>query len=51
MFLINSVGDLRILTADAKPKPKAGDKLISLVGHEVEIKGELAKQPEKGCLA
>jgi hypothetical protein len=49
MFLVNSVGDLRILTADAKPKPKAGDRLISLVGHQKETEGEAeqAKQPEK----
>ena len=49
MFLVNSAGDLRILTAGAKPKPKAGDRLISLVGHQTETEGEAepAKQPEK----
>jgi NhaP-type Na+/H+ or K+/H+ antiporter len=45
LFLINTVGELRIVTADAKPKPKAGDRLISFVGHEVETEDEA--EPEE----
>lgn len=47
MFVINSVGDLRIITADTKPKPKAGDRLISFVGHEAEVQEEDEPQEEQ----
>lgn len=42
LFVISPLGNLRIVTPDSKLKPKAGDKLISLVGRE---EGQEAQAP------
>ncbi len=45
LFATTAAGDLRVITADSKPKPRAGEKLISVVGREVEQEGKAPEQP------